>query len=632
MGWLVFLIFSHLGMAQENRTIDGASNNASHPKWGKSNSQFQRVTSVNYGNGIDSPGGVDLPNPRVISNEFFDQKDFMENSHGHSDFVWNFGQFIDHDITFNDSGTGELLVFDIPSGDIYFDPNATGKVKMKVERSAYDPDTGGATGIPRQQTNQVTSWIDGSVIYGSDTETASWLRTFTHGKLKVSKGDLLPFNTIDGEFDGAIDINGPDMEGGTQPEPTKIFVAGDERANEHAGLVCFHTLFVREHNRLCEVLMQEHPDWNDEQLYQRARKMVGALLQVVTYEEWLPTLGVSLPAYQGYDGDANPNILNVFSSVASRFGHSIVNEQFVRLEETGETSVYGSIHLREVFFKPLVIKDEGGIDPFLRGMATQKQQQLDMKMVGSLRNFLFGPPGSKGLDLIAINILRSREKGLPDYNTIRLDFGLVAKTSYADITDNGQIQNTLGSVYGNINTIDPLVGMLAEEPVEGAIFGELIYTIMQRQFMALRDGDRFWYENDKSFTAQEIDMLKETRLSDIIKRNSEIKAIQDDVFKAENKFITVGIIPFDNLRKVEAEVFPNPFNDHIKVRIKALIGGKAELTIYDVTGRLVLGKELVLTRGDNKFSFLLDTGLKNGLYTLTIKSEGANGQFKLIKH
>ncbi|MDV7399903.1 peroxidase family protein, partial [Arthrospira platensis SPKY1] len=116
-------------------------------------------------------------------------------------------------------------------------------------------------------------------------------------------GNLPPYNTYSGERDGPIDPNAPHMDnpvGLTQ----KLFVCGDPRANENPVLLSMHILFVREHNRLCEELAQQHPDWNDEQLYQHARKLVSGLIQSVHYDEWLPTVGVNLPPYQGY----NPNV------------------------------------------------------------------------------------------------------------------------------------------------------------------------------------------------------------------------------------------------------------------------------------------------------------------------------------
>lgn len=97
-----------------------------------------------------------------------------------------------------------------------------------------------------------------------------------------------------------------------------------------------HTLFTREHNRLCTKLANEFPSWNDEELYQRARKLVGAEIQAITYEEWLPELGMELDTYLGYNASVDPGIMNVFSAAAYRYGHTTINSVLVRMDNAGE--------------------------------------------------------------------------------------------------------------------------------------------------------------------------------------------------------------------------------------------------------------------------------------------------------
>ena len=70
------------------------------------------------------------------------------------------------------------------------------------------------------------------------------------------------------------------------------YIAGDSRANEHAALTATHILMIREHNRIADLLQTQHPDWTDEDIYQAARKYVTALIQKVTYDEYLPSMGV----------------------------------------------------------------------------------------------------------------------------------------------------------------------------------------------------------------------------------------------------------------------------------------------------------------------------------------------------
>lgn len=69
-----------------------------------------------------------------------------------------------------------------------------------------------------------------------------------------------------------------------------IFLQGDERAQENPQLATFHTLMMREHNRLARALKTLNPDWDDETLFQEARRIVIAEIQHITYSEYLPAL------------------------------------------------------------------------------------------------------------------------------------------------------------------------------------------------------------------------------------------------------------------------------------------------------------------------------------------------------
>jgi hypothetical protein len=281
---ITFLLsFSITIFSQDIRTFDGSGNNLNNPTWGAVNTNLLRLTNVNYADGVFMPGGHDWPNPREISNLIFDQNGLINDKLELSDFVWAFGQFIDHDITLvPDQETEPMFIF-VPEGDPWMDPFGWGNALIPMARSAYDPTTGTDPSNPRQHFNAITAFIDGSAVYGSSKDVADWLRTFQDGRLKTSEGNLLPYNTIDGEKDSPIDPNAPEMA-----DPVGIsnkhFVAGDIRANENSILITLHTLFVREHNRICSELKAENPSWNDEQLFQEARRKVGAIIQAITYE------------------------------------------------------------------------------------------------------------------------------------------------------------------------------------------------------------------------------------------------------------------------------------------------------------------------------------------------------------
>ncbi|MEN0003864.1 MAG: peroxidase family protein [Bacteroidota bacterium] len=529
------------------RTIDGSQNNLSNPDWGRAHTNILRLTGNAYADEMSAPNGANRPNPRVISNALFAQNALLGDVMELSDFIWVWGQFIDHDFGLTPDGP-EPAIVPVPAGDPSFDPLGLGSAVIPMMRNAFDPTTGTDPQNPRQHPNEITAFIDGSGVYGSDQERADWLRSFEDGKLKVSAGNFLPFNTLDGEQDGAIDPSAPHMDDAVGVAE-KFFIAGDPRANENVLLLAFHTLFVREHNRVCDELLIQHPDWNDEQLYQHARKMVGGMIAAITYEEWLPVIGVEMEPYQGYDDSRIPQVSNLFTAAAFRLGHTLLSGDLVVMDNDGNPMQDGTIALRDIFFRPLALVANGGLDPFIKGMATQTQQRADAKIIDDVRNFLFGPPeaGIGGLDLAAININRGRERGLPDFNSIREFYGLGRYSFFQQINPDPQVFSTLISLYADLNNIDAWVGLLAEAPTNNHLFGPTIMAILKQQFGDLREGDRFYYENDPVLNEEEKNWIKTRTMHDVIMDNTGITLMQDDVFESmshdeicDNMTSTVG--------------------------------------------------------------------------------------------
>ena len=506
-------------------SIDGSGNNLAHSTWGAAGTDLIRIAPATYGDGVSSPAGASRPSARAVSNAIDAQSTDIINNRNMSDLVYVFGQFLDHDIDLTSAGTTEELDVKVPIGDPDFDPDSTGTQVIPFTRSEYDPTTGTSTANPRQQITDITAFIDGSQIYGSDATRAAALRTFVRGQLKTSAGDLLPFNT-----EGLPNNN----DAGIVPDD-QLFLAGDVRANENIELTALQTLFMREHNRLAAQFAQQHPDWSDEQLYQAARRIVISELQSITVNEFLPALAGAnaLAPYRGYNPNVNPSVTNEFSTAAYRFGHSMLDDTVDRLNNDGTDIPEGSVDLKDAFSNPTLLNPslpnhEGDIDPILKGAATGDTQEVDVSVVDDLRNFLFGPPGSGGFDLPALNIQRGRDHGLADYNTMRAAYGLPRVTSFAQITSSRTLQAALKQTYGSVNNIDPWVGGLAENHAAGSSLGPLFQRIIVNQFSRLRDGDRFWFEN--VFSGRQLNDLEHTTLADVIERNTSLTNLQPDVF------------------------------------------------------------------------------------------------------
>jgi peroxidase len=625
---LAIIIVSTIAtFAQSNRTLDGSGNNLTHQEWGAVGVNQLIPGTIGFADGISAPGGQDRPNPRYISNMLFIQNTLANDPRDLSAYCWVWGQFIDHDITLVKDNPSEVLTIPVPKGDPFFDPQGNGTATLSMKRSAYDPSTGTDISNPRQFTNHITAYIDGSGVYGSDQNRADWLRTFSGGKLKMSSGNLLPWNTTTGEFDAIVDPNAPEM---AMPIPNvyKFFVAGDVRANENPFLTSMHTLFVREHNRLCDELIVNHPTWTDEQLYQHVRKIVGGEIEAIVYEEWLPLLGIELQPYPGYNSNTNAGIMNVFSAAAFRYGHTTINSVLVRMDNEGNYMPEGDILLRDAFFNPDAVQQVGGIEPYLVGMATVIQQDFDCKVIDDLRNFLFGAPGSGGQDLVVLNIARGRERGLADYNTVRTDFGLQPLTNFSEISSDPLMNQNLSFIYLDINNIDPWAGLLAENHMPDALFGKTAMTIIRQQFLAIRDGDRYYYINDPDLSVSEKLNIHGTTLSDIIRRNSPVTIINDEIFKVQS-FATAS--KDLSATDIDFSLYPNPVNQMVFLRIYSETHRDGVIQITDIQGKLVMQREVQLSSGNNTLTLTLPTDCVAGLYVLMIRSENQIGQKMFFK-
>lgn len=502
----------------KNRSIDGSGNNPNNPKWGATNIPMLRELPAVYGSSDpnNALGGANRPDPRHISNQLMDEVEDFRTERQISGMAYVWGQFIDHDITRVKGGT-EAAPIPVPSYDPFF------RSPIRFTRSAVFVGTG--TSSPRNQENEITAWIDASMVYGSNAADARWLRTFNNGKLKVSAGNMLPFNTTTGEFDAPIDPTAPKMDDDNN-RTKKTFAAGDVRAAENPNLTAFHTIFVREHNRICDRLINQGMS-NDEDIYQKARKEVGALIQHFTYSQWLPTLGVSLKSYTGYNPNVRPDILSTFATAAYRW-HTMVENDIILRNNNCEGIGPVELPLKNVFFNiDIFRKFDAGV--LLRGLQFHPQYQTDIKVNNGLRNFLFGQ--GSGLDLPSISIQRGRDHGLPDYNKVRQFYTGSGVSNFSSITSNSKLASRLSNLYGgNINNVDLFVGIFAENLLSGTSVGTTLNAIVKKQFESLRDGDYYFYLNDPALSADDKNRISSTTLGQVIERNSNAGNFSNNVF------------------------------------------------------------------------------------------------------
>lgn len=505
----------------EYRSFSGMNNNRIHRAWGAAGIYYRRISPADYADEKSAPTGIKRPNPRTISNRLLEQGDTtVPVEYGQSSFLWAWSQFIDHDISLTSPNIPEeAFNINVPPGDKFFDSKREGNQIIPLNRSEYINHFSGF----RQQINRVSSFIDGSMIYGSDSLRANALRLNDGtGRLRTSKDNLLPFN-----------IYGFENSGGNGPE---LFLAGDIRANENTVLTALHTLFVREHNFWCNIIESVRPGFNDYQIYQQARALVIAEIQAITYNEFLPALlgPDPLPVYSGYNPDVNPTLSNEFATAVFRICNSMVNRNILRLNSYLEIVPQGNLSLSGSFFNISAIVDEGNIDPILRGLAYQKAERIDLFIVDELRNNPFGTSILGGQDLVAIDIQRGRDHGLPSYNEFRKSLGLRPVTSLNTISSDPLFRSRIAQTYPFIDDMDLWPVLLAEDHIIGSSVGLTLYKVLKQQFQNLRDGDRFWYQSYLPPTLVKI--VEKRNLARIIITNTGIGAneIPVNVFFAED--------------------------------------------------------------------------------------------------
>ncbi len=202
---IAMLASSNLVNAQDYRTINGYGNNINNPDYGKKDALQLDIVRNAFGDSISSLSNAIRPNARYISNVLCNQKEVIYNEKQLTDFVWAFGEFVSHDIFSTTIDKYEPIHISIPQGDDFFEEGSY----IDVFRTKAAEGTGTGTDNPRRYFNECTSFIDASNVYGSDSLDAAWLRTFKDGKLKISEGDFLPWNTISGEFNDKVDHNCP---------------------------------------------------------------------------------------------------------------------------------------------------------------------------------------------------------------------------------------------------------------------------------------------------------------------------------------------------------------------------------------------------------------------------------------
>ena len=394
----------------------------------------------------------------------------------------------------------------------------------------------------REQVNAITAFIDGSQVYGSDKKAASKLRIFKDGLLKTNDNQTLQNHL-------------PTRRQCGFTERPNFLHTGDIRSSTQPGLTAMHTLFLGEHNRIAKELKLRLQDENffkslrekekDEMLFQESRKIVGAELQKITYKDYLPPIlgakgmRVHLLDFDDkteYDPKVDPSLMNEFATVAFRFGHSQVSDTFHgAFPWLLEKHFFGNHSVPDIFVV-------GGGGKFwmkeLSGASNQSCPKVDLIAGNAMRNHF----NKHNEDVIARNIQRGRDHGIPDYGTLRkaCKMASINGTQRPDEIEVKNWGNILKTYNGDPNNIDPFTGGLAETAEGDGIVGPLFSCIIGDQFRRMMSGDRFFFTHGSKNQAVGLPdrskqaILKRT-LAHIICDNTDTKIIQKNAFKKKSK-------------------------------------------------------------------------------------------------
>ena len=536
---------------------------------GKAFRPLKRLVPAKYGDKFQtirqSVTGADLPSARLVSNNIQNAEPKVSNV-THMFTQW--GQFIIHDIVHTPvilapdgadldcnckMPNEECVNIEIPMDDYQYSVN---KTCFQLPRSIPTPNAN-CQFHQREQINQISSYIDGTTVYGVDGSLIQDIRD-----PESDAGELKMSTKYSGELHGATLPQTDQMEHskGRPRCPMKLnrskeacFFAGDKRINENAGLACMHTLFLREHNRVARELKKVNPTWSSDTVFDEARLIIAAMHQVITYKEYLPPLLgpkymdrydlniVSDGYFYGYDATVDASVSNAFTTAAFRFGHSMIIDK-LSIPDADWNEAYEAIKMKDSLFNPLAYVNDtySHVNPILRGLLVDMSLSTETTFTESMRDFLFAQEDKFGKDLLAINIQRGREHGLGSYNDYREFFGMQRARDFGELKEiPADMRARLSDVYDHVDDVDLYVGGLAEEHVEGGLVGPTFAHMMATQFRDIKFGDRFYFENgacETIFTPAQVDELRKFSLASLYCTCTDSETVQQHPFYATSEF------------------------------------------------------------------------------------------------
>jgi len=508
------------GKRNLNRTTDGTGNDLTREAMGSVGQSFGRNVPLT----ATAPQDVLEPNPRTISLELLGRKEFIPaTTLNVLAAAWI--QFEVHDwFSHGDNLTTNHWKVDLAPDDPFPDH------PMLIERTRSEPPV--TEGIAETFKDSETHWWDASQVYGSTPEMEKLIRTNVGGKLKLAPNGLVPF------------------------DPTTLNLPGMDLAAVHGnwwvGLAMLHTLFMQEHNTICDLLAPDHPEWNDQQLFAHARLINAALIAKIHTVEWTPALLADSVMQTGmranWWGLMGERFTKRFGRISSSeevsgipgsrtYHHGApyaMTEEFV--------SVYRMHPLMPDDFKfRATVDDKLLMERDFQGAAGVRTHEvleavsmtdlfysLGTANPGAivLHNYPqhlqhFERPDGTVIDLGAIDILRSRERGVPRYNEFRRSFHLAPVERFEDFSSDPEIVAELRRIYKDPEDVDVMVGLYAEHVPGGFAFSDTAFRVFVLMASRRLKSDRFFTYDYRAevYTKEGIRWIEENSMLTVIARH-----------------------------------------------------------------------------------------------------------------
>ena len=505
---------------RNTRTIDGAYNDLTYPKMGCAGARFGRNFPLEY----TVPDTLNLmnPNPRTVSLELMTRNKFQPATILNL-LAASWIQFQVHDWFAHKRSAARNL--EVPIGEDDDFPNKP----LRIPATEPSPAPPGST-RPPAYANDNSHWWDASQIYGCDNATHTKIRTFSDGKVKVQDDGRLP---LDHE-------TGIDLTGFTD--------------NWWIGLSMLHALFAREHNSICDMLKGHYPGMADQELFDKARLINGALIAKIHTVEWTPAIlphpTVKLAMNTNWRGIAGEDLQDIFeflndSEILGGIVGSKADHHSAPYSLTEEFVAVYRMHALmpdDYTFRSLETGEEIGQYslPDISGRKTRPVLE-QFSMADLFYSFGLMYPGAvrlnnypkhlqllrrddgEILDLAAVDILRDRERGVPRYNQfLRLIHKQPVKT-FEELTGGDRaLADRLRRVYNDdLEMVDTMVGLYTEPLPEGFGFSETAFRVFVLMASRRLKSDRFFTDDwrPEVYTQEGLDWVRHNGMASVLRRH-----------------------------------------------------------------------------------------------------------------